>query len=79
VNLNGQVTRIRTGAERPNDVLMETVVCDKCGQRFAIHHDATRQNTHVAKKQASWLEDQLVWDHIQERKHHGTIKLEWIQ
>lgn len=75
MNSNGLVTRIRTGAERPNDVLMETVVCDKCGQRFAIHHDPTHQDVEVARKQASWLEEQLVWDHIQERKHHGTIQL----
>ncbi len=75
MNFNGLVTRVRTGAERPNDILMKTVVCDKCGQRFAIHHDPVRQNVEVAKKQAAWLEDQLVWDHIQERKHHATIKL----
>lgn len=79
VNLNGLVTRVRTGTERPNDVLMETVVCDKCGQRFAIHHASTHQNVAVARRQASWLEGQLVWDHIQERKHQGTIKLTWLQ
>lgn len=79
MNLNGIVTRIRSGAERPDDVLMETVVCSKCGQQFAIHHDPTRQNVHVARKQASWLEDKLVWDHIQERKHHSTIHLPWLQ
>jgi protein-arginine kinase activator protein McsA len=49
---------------------METVVCDQCGQRFAIHHDLIRQDVEVARKQASWVKDQLVWDHIQERKHH---------
>jgi hypothetical protein len=79
VNLNGLVTRIRTGAARPSAVLMETVVCEKCGQQFAIHHDPARQDTEVAKKQAAWLEDRLVWDHIQERRHHGTIKLPWLQ
>jgi hypothetical protein len=79
VNLNGVVTRIRSGAERPNDVLMETVVCGKCGQRFAIHHDPARQNFQVARRQASWLEDQLVWDHIHERKHHSTIHLPSLQ
>lgn len=79
MNLNGLVTRVRTGAERPNDVLMETVVCDKCSQRFAIHHDPTRQNIELARRQASWLEEQLVWDHIQERKHHSTIQLPRLQ
>lgn len=79
MNLNGLVTRIRTGAERPKDVLMETVVCGTCSQRFAIHHDPTNQNIEVARRQASWLEEQLVWDHIQERKHRGTIQLPRLQ
>ena len=79
MNLNGLVTRVRTGVERPNHVLMETVVCDKCGQRFAIHHDPTRQDVELARRQVSWLEEQLVWDHIQERKHHSTIQLPWLQ
>ena len=79
MNLNGLVTRIRGGAERSDDVLMETVVCGKCGQRFAIHHDPTRQDVAVARRQASWLEEQLVWDHIQERKHQGKIQLPWLQ
>ena len=79
MNLNGLVTRIRTGVERPNEVLMETVICDKCGQRFAIHHAPTRQDVEVARRQASWLEEQLVWDHIQERKHHSTIQVLWLQ
>lgn len=79
MNLNGLVTRIRTGVERPDDILMETVVCDKCGQRFAIHHDSTRQDVAVARRQASWLGEQLVWDHIQERKHQGKIQLNWLQ
>jgi transcription elongation factor Elf1 len=55
--------------------LMETVVCSKCGQRFAIQHDHALQNVEMAKKQAFWVSDQLVWDHIQERKHHGTMEL----
>jgi len=33
------------------------------------------QNADLGRKQASWVTDQLVWDHIQERKHHGTIEL----
>jgi len=53
----------------------ETVVCAKCGQRFAIRHDQESHNAELAKKQASWIEDKLVWDHIQERKHQGTIEL----
>ncbi|HEY6252695.1 MAG TPA: hypothetical protein VI685_22285 [Candidatus Angelobacter sp.] len=79
MNLNGLVTRIRMSADRPNNILMETVVCDQCGQRFAIHHDPARQNVDVARKQASWVKDKLVWDHIQERKHNGTLELPWLQ
>jgi len=58
---------------------METVVCSKCGQRFAICHDTGWQNIELAKKQAAWVTDQLVWDHIQERKHHATIELPKLQ
>ena len=54
---------------------METVVCSKCGQRFAIRYDVTSLNVELAKKQVSFVTEQLVWDHIQERKHHGTIEL----
>jgi transcription elongation factor Elf1 len=53
----------------------ETVVCGNCGQRFAIHNDASVHSTGLAEKQAAWVQDQLVWDHIQERKHHGSIEL----
>jgi len=41
----------------------------------ATKHDPALQNADLARKQASWVTDQLVWDHIQERKHHGTIEL----
>jgi hypothetical protein len=56
-------------------VTLETVVCDHCGQRFAIHNDSAIQNQDLARKQASWVADRLVWDHIQERKHQGTMDL----
>jgi len=52
-----------------------TVVCPKCGQRFAIRSDAAVQGAGLMEKQAAWVQDQLVWDHIQERKHHGTMEL----
>lgn len=58
-----------------NATPLETVVCGKCGQRFAIRNDSASQDAERARKQASWVEEQLVWDHIQERKHHGTIEL----
>jgi hypothetical protein len=61
-------------AQAPSNGDMETVVCDKCGQRFAIHDDGVHDAL-LAEKQAAWLQDQLVWDHIQERKHHGSVAL----
>ncbi|HEX3584837.1 MAG TPA: hypothetical protein VH024_02525 [Candidatus Angelobacter sp.] len=59
----------------PNGHSTETVVCGKCGQRFAIRRDVTSLDVELAKKQISFVAEQLVWDHIQERKHHGTIEL----
>jgi len=76
VKPNGVARRMRGTAEpASNATYMETVVCDNCGQRFAIHYDAASRTVELSKKQASWVADQLVWDHIQERKHHGTIDL----
>lgn len=80
MNPNGVARRLRRTAEGPSSViLMETVVCSQCGQRFAIRHTPILQNQELARKQASWVADQLVWDHIQERKHHGTIELPSLQ
>jgi hypothetical protein len=80
VNENGVARRLRGTAEGPtNVILMETVVCTECGQRFAIRHTPILQNQELARKQAFWVADQLVWDHIQERKHHGTIELPRLQ
>lgn len=66
--------RLRKVAQAPSDGDMQTVVCSKCGQRFAIHNDGLH-DPQLAEKQAAWLQDQLVWDHIQERKHHGSVEL----
>lgn len=54
---------------------IETVVCANCGQRFAIRLDSGTPDTKLIEKQTAWVQEQLVWDHIQERKHHGTIEL----
>jgi transcription elongation factor Elf1 len=54
---------------------METVVCGRCGQRFAIRHDVASLDAELVKKQVSFVAEQLLWDHIQERKHAGTIEL----
>lgn len=80
VNANGVARRLRGPENLPaNDTVMATVVCSNCGQRFAIRHDPAVRNQELARKQATWVEDQLVWDHIQERKHHGTIELPDLQ
>lgn len=80
MNPNGAARRVRGIAEpASHTILMETVVCTQCGQRFAIRHSSVMQNQELAKKQASWVEEQLVWDHIQERKHHGMIELPRLQ
>ena len=67
--------RLRGTPAIDNGILMETIVCGKCGQRFAIHNDPAGQDAALARKHAVWVADQLVWDHIQERKHHGTMEL----
>jgi len=58
---------------------MQTVVCAKCGDRFAIHNGSSIHDADLGVKQAAWIQDQLVWDHIQERKHHGTMELPDLQ
>jgi transcription elongation factor Elf1 len=80
VNPNGVAKRLRgLSQDQSTTVLMETVVCGSCGQRFTIRHNPACQDVELARKQASWVEDQLVWDHIQERKHHGSIDLPKLQ
>jgi len=80
VKPNGVARRLRRSAEHSSHATsMETVVCGKCGQRFAIQHDPAFENAELAKKQASWVANELVWDHIQERKHHGTMELPSLQ
>jgi hypothetical protein len=59
----------------PNNVVMMIVACDECGARFAILHRAPWQDSTLAEAQAVWLKDQFVWDHIQENKHSGSIRL----
>ena len=56
-------------------VVMTIVVCEKCGAQFAISHRTLSQDVKLASRQAIWLEDRFVWDHIQESKHHGAINL----
>ena len=76
VKASSVARRMRGTAEAVSTTTsMETVVCGKCGQRFAIRYDVAALDVELAKKQMSFVAEQLVWDHIQERKHQGTIEL----
>lgn len=58
-----------------NTVLMTTVVCYQCGDKFSITHRSASQDSALAERQAAWLADRFVWDHIQENNHPGSIQL----
>lgn len=79
VHLTGGVAkRQRKNAppDPPHDkVLMCVVACEKCGERFAIHHSLFAQDAVLAARQATWLADKFVWDHIQENHHPHSIEL----
>ena len=80
MRISGTARRLRGVAGSPSEfVPTGTVVCAKCGQRFVIHSELPLPSTELAEKQAAWVEDQLVWDHIQERKHHASIELPKLQ
>ena len=59
----------------PDVLVMTTVVCSDCGAQFEIGHRANCPDRALANRQAVWLADQFVWDHIQENKHHSSITL----
>ena len=72
----GMAKRVRSSGESVPDVVeMSTVTCDQCGARFTIGHRLFFQDAELATRQAAWLGEQLVWDHIQENKHRGSIRL----
>jgi hypothetical protein len=74
--LHGTAKRLRKSTESaPNMVLMTTVVCGQCGDRFAITHRSACPDQALADRQATWLADKFVWDHIQENNHPGSIQL----
>jgi len=56
-------------------VVMNVVECGNCGERFEISHEPAAQDPQLAQRQAVWLQDQFVWDHIQETRHRGLINL----
>jgi hypothetical protein len=58
-----------------NVATMTTVCCETCGFNYAIEHPAASQDQALANRQAVWLADRFVWDHIQENKHSGSIRL----
>jgi hypothetical protein len=74
----GIARRIRRRSENSparSDIVMNVVACNSCGERFEISHKAASQDLDLAVRQAEWLQDQFVWDHIQENKHRGSISL----
>lgn len=72
----GMAKRLRNTADANSaSDSMETVVCSNCGQRFAIHSGVSAHDAGTITKQVAWVQEQLVWDHIQERRHHGSIDL----
>ena len=73
---NGTAKRLRKNSQTaPDTVNMTTVTCEQCGEQFAIRHRSAFQDSRLAHRQATWLADKFVWDHIQETKHHGSIRL----
>ena len=73
---NGTAKRLRKNTESaPGTVVMTTVVCYQCGAQFAIGHRSASQDQALAARQAIWLADKFVWDHIQENNHQGSIPL----
>jgi hypothetical protein len=73
---HGTAKRLRKSTESaPDMVVMTTVVCYQCGAKFSIAHHSASQNQALAARQAIWLADKFVWDHIQENNHPGSIQL----
>ena len=69
----GTARRLRgNNADIPNAVVMTVVACEQCSARFAICQPPAIQDASLAERQAVWLADRLVWDHIQESKHPGS-------
>lgn len=70
-----RVRRRRENSPPKSGVVMNVVECSNCGERFEISHQAASQDPVLAERQAAWLQDQFVWDHIQENKHRGHIAI----
>jgi hypothetical protein len=72
----GHAKRMRNShTSLANIVTMTTIHCETCGCHYAIEHPSGTQDEGLAKRQALWLADRFVWDHIQENRHPGSIPL----
>ena len=74
---HGTARRLRQKTENalPGTVVMTTVACLQCGAQFAIAHRSSCPDQALAARQAIWLADKFVWDHIQENNHQSSIQL----
>jgi len=74
---HGTARRLRqkTVSALPGTVVMTTVACYQCGAQFAIAHRSSCPDEALAARQAIWLADKFVWDHIQENNHQSSIQL----
>jgi hypothetical protein len=68
--------RVRSSSTAsPDWKVVATVVCDQCGDHYQITHRSPTQDEVLGQRQATWLADKFVWDHIQENKHRASIDL----
>ena len=74
---NGTARRLRQKTENAlaGTVVMTTVACYQCGAQFVIAHRSSSPDEALAMRQAIWLADKFVWDHIQENNHKRSIEL----
>ena len=74
---HGSARRLRGKTENafPGAVVMTTVACYQCGAQFVIAHRSSSPDEALAMRQAIWLADKFVWDHIQENNHKRSIEL----
>jgi hypothetical protein len=76
---HGNAKRVRqTQLIAPNITTMTTVTCEKCGHEYVIEHRAGLEDVALATRQAAWLAENFVWDHIQENRHSGSIRLPFL-
>jgi hypothetical protein len=70
-----RVRQLTANTPPSRNLVMKVVACSQCGERFAIGHNPVSSDAELAERQAVWLEEIFVWDHIQENKHRGSIAL----